>query len=113
MVGDIRGLDISLERAVGKESVDRTKGSAKLARIPIYLSLCLVFFGLSLSLPLFGQTSRGTVLGHITDSSGAIVSGAKVTLRNVNTGTADNLYYQRHRRLCFCELDSGNLRIGV
>jgi len=88
MVGDIRGLDISLERAVGKESVDRTKGSTKLARIPVYLRLWVVFFFLSLSLPLLGQTSRGTVLGHITDSSGAIVSGAKVTLRNVNTGTA-------------------------
>ena len=88
MIGDNRGLDISLERALGEERVDRKKGSARLAHIPVYLSLCLVFFALSLSLPLFGQTSRGTVLGHITDSSGAIVSDAKVTLRNVNTGTA-------------------------
>jgi len=32
------------------------------------------------------QTFRGTVLGTVTDASGAVVAGAKVTVRNINTG---------------------------
>src|SRR5713226_210503 len=35
---------------------------------------------------LVAQTFRGTILGTVTDASGAVVSGAKVTVRNVNTG---------------------------
>ncbi len=32
------------------------------------------------------QTFRGTVLGTVTDTSGAVVSGATVKVRNVDTG---------------------------
>ena len=32
------------------------------------------------------QTFRGTILGTVTDPSGAVVTGAKVTVKNVNTG---------------------------
>jgi hypothetical protein len=32
------------------------------------------------------QTFRGTILGTVTDPSGAVISGAKVTARNTNTG---------------------------
>jgi hypothetical protein len=32
------------------------------------------------------QTFRGTILGTVNDSSGATVAGAKVTIRNVDTG---------------------------
>jgi len=42
----------------------------------------IVFMTASLS----AQTFRGTILGTVTDASGAAVSGAKVTVRNVNTG---------------------------
>src|SRR5712692_9521028 len=35
---------------------------------------------------LVAQTFRGTILGTVTDPSGAVVSGAKVTVKNVNTG---------------------------
>jgi len=41
---------------------------------------------LLLSLTAFGQTFRGTILGTVTDASGAVVSGAKVTVRNLGTG---------------------------
>jgi hypothetical protein len=36
-----------------------------------------------------GQNSRGTILGHVADPSGAVVVGAKVTVRNVNTGVTN------------------------
>src|SRR5262245_3384027 len=43
----------------------------------------LVFF--SLSFATFAQTSRGTVSGTVTDSTGAVISGAAVTLTNTAT----------------------------
>ena len=35
---------------------------------------------------LSAQTFRGTILGTITDPSGAVVAGAKVTAKNTGTG---------------------------
>jgi hypothetical protein len=35
---------------------------------------------------VFAQTFRGTVLGTVTDQSGAVISGAKVAVKNANTG---------------------------
>src|SRR6202453_4392356 len=35
---------------------------------------------------LVAQTFRGTILGTVTDASGAIISGASVKIHNVNTG---------------------------
>jgi hypothetical protein len=35
---------------------------------------------------LVGQTFRGTILGSVTDASGAVVAGAPVTVRNLATG---------------------------
>ena len=48
------------------------------------VSSALVFF-LS-CLPLFSQTTSTTILGTVTDSTGASIAGAKVTVANVNTG---------------------------
>ena len=36
--------------------------------------------------PAWSQTFRGTILGTVTDSSGAAVAGATVTIKNVDTG---------------------------
>ena len=49
------------------------------------LRLGIVIILLSMG-TLAAQTFRGTILGTVTDASGAVVSNAKVTVRNVNTG---------------------------
>jgi hypothetical protein len=36
--------------------------------------------------PLRAQTFRGTILGTVTDQQGAVITGAQVAVRNVNTG---------------------------
>src|SRR5215469_5049796 len=43
------------------------------------------------ALPLFAQNQEGRILGTITDSSGSVVVGARVTIQNTATGVARNL----------------------
>ena len=46
------------------------------------LVLCLLFAALTLA----AQEYRGTILGRVTDASGAVVPGAKIKVLNVETG---------------------------
>ena len=46
----------------------------------------LMMFVLLSTAMLVGQTFRGTILGSVTDSTGAYVAGATVKVRNVGTG---------------------------
>src|SRR5579872_2861328 len=54
-------------------------------RIIMKIRLFLGIFLLT-AVGLSAQTFRGTILGTVTDPSGAVVSGAKVTVRNTATG---------------------------
>ena len=47
--------------------------------------IVLVFVFLTAA-ALMAQTFRGTILGTVTDPTGAVVSGATVKARNVGTG---------------------------
>ncbi len=46
----------------------------------------IVVFVLLAAVSLSAQTFRGTILGTVTDPSGAVVAGAKVTVKNEGTG---------------------------
>jgi hypothetical protein len=46
----------------------------------------ILLFVLLAAVSLSAQTFRGTILGTVTDPSGAVVAGAKVTVKNVGTG---------------------------
>ena len=49
--------------------------------LSVALALCLV-----IAVPMWGQsTNTGTVVGTITDQSGAVVAGATVTLTDTST----------------------------
>jgi hypothetical protein len=50
------------------------------------LRMILAAFVALLTTALVAQTFRGTILGTVTDASGAVVSGASVKVHNVNTG---------------------------
>ncbi len=47
--------------------------------------IVLVFLLLA-AISLSAQTFRGTILGTVTDPSGAVIAGAKVTVKNTGTG---------------------------
>jgi hypothetical protein len=46
----------------------------------------VLLFLLLAAVSLSAQTFRGTILGTVTDAQGAVVAGAKVTVKNVGTG---------------------------
>src|SRR5215472_11034565 len=50
----------------------------------IYARSLFVFF---LVVNAFAQSDRGTITGSITDPSGSLIPGAKITLTNVETDT--------------------------
>jgi hypothetical protein len=52
----------------------------------IYLMLALFLLTTGLGLNAIGQTSRGTVSGTVSDSTGAVIVGARVELKNNGTG---------------------------
>src|SRR5262245_13963721 len=51
------------------------------------LSFCLVAALGLMTLPMSGQQMTGSIVGTVTDSTGAIVNGASVSARDVERGT--------------------------
>ena len=51
-------------------------------RLRMFLAALVVL----LATALVAQTFRGTILGTVTDASGAVISGASIKIHNVNTG---------------------------
>ncbi len=60
-------------------------GSSRGSRLLPLLLAGLILWRLR-HLPRFAQAVTGTLLGTVTDSTGAVVAGAKVTVTNQNTG---------------------------
>src|SRR4051794_13399671 len=51
-----------------------------------YLGFPLLVFVWVLSSPILAQTDRGTITGTVSDPAAAVISGAKITARRVDTG---------------------------
>ena len=51
-----------------------------------FFAVATLLVAIAVSIPTNAQTFRGTILGTVTDSSGAAVSGATVTVKNTGTG---------------------------
>jgi trimeric autotransporter adhesin len=55
-----------------------------------FLRVIAVLFALSSTIA-FAQVTTGTILGTVTDPSGAKIAGAKVTITNTDTGVVSNI----------------------
>lgn len=59
------------------------------------------------------QNSRGTILGHVTDSSGAALAGAKATVKNVNTNDTNEYTTDGSGDFVFVNLIPGTYQLTV
>src|SRR6266849_1705545 len=71
--------------------------------------LSLVF----VSPPAFAQSFRGSIRGVITDSSGAVISGAKVTARNVGTSETREVTSGPEGGYLLLELPAGEYEVSA
>src|SRR6202043_3982353 len=76
------------------------------------LRLLVVFVLLSTAM-LVGQTFRGTILGTVTDPSGAVVAGATVKVRNVATGLERTTATSADGSYAVSELPIGSYSVTV
>ncbi|MHB1938740.1 MAG: carboxypeptidase-like regulatory domain-containing protein, partial [Acidobacteriaceae bacterium] len=68
---------------------------------------CIFLLSLFSGIAGFGQAGRGAINGSITDQTGAIVSGAKVTLLNNATGVAIHATSNSSGNYAFISLNPG------
>jgi hypothetical protein len=71
-------------RTVEQSKVPATDGLIKVWRFTIAVLLVAILLGLSA--PVKGQAVNATLLGTVTDSSGAAVASVKITITETNTG---------------------------
>ena len=72
--------------------------------------VCLIAFG---SIAAWSQAVNSTVLGTVTDSTGAVVMGAKVTLTEANTNVSHNGQTNESGNFVFPDVPPGNYSVTV
>jgi hypothetical protein len=80
-----------------------------LSVLAVFLTALVLLLGESAT----AQTFRGTILGIITDSSGASVPGATVTIKNVDTGLVRTVTTSDDGSYAAPELPIGNYSVTV
>src|SRR5215469_14079357 len=76
--------------------------------------MVVLAFTLFLTLaPLCAQVDTGTILGTVSDASGAVVPGAKVTLTNLGTNSALSTTTGSDGNYKFSPVRIGNYKIEV
>ena len=74
---------------------------------------CLALLILSLPRVVSAQINTGGILGRVTDPSGAVVTNAKVTLTNLQTGITSDTTVNQTGDFAFPRLTPGNYKITV
>ena len=73
----------------------------------------LLMFSLLANVSSTAQTITGTVSGTVTDSSGAVIPGAAVTLLNLQTGDARKLQTNAEGRFVFSAVQPETYTVRV
>jgi hypothetical protein len=78
-------------------------------------AICSTVLFLLVGIPssMLAQNSRGTILGHVKDSTGAAVQNAAVTVRNVSTGVSNHFTSNSAGDFVFVDLIPGTYDLTV
>jgi outer membrane receptor protein involved in Fe transport len=82
-------------------------------RCSLRLALVVIALIVLAAAPGTAQTFRGTILGTVTDGTGAVVSGAKATVRNTDTGLTREVTTTDDGNYSAPELPVGNYSVTV
>src|SRR5438105_654285 len=74
-------------------------------------ALAITFF--TFTLAAFAQSDRGTITGTISDPAGAVVAGAPIVARNVETGAVYQAGSSTTGNYTLPQLPTGNYEISV
>jgi carboxypeptidase family protein len=78
-----------------------------------FAPIILAVFATLFAPPAYGQSDRGAITGAVTDSSGAIIPGARVTVTNLNNGEARATTTSGEGYFSFPELPANSYRLTV
>jgi hypothetical protein len=87
--------------------------SLRLLSSSLRVLTCIALLLLLCCTGLQAQNSRGTILGHVVDSTGGSVVGAKITLRNVDTGIANEFSTNSAGDYVFVNINPGRYELKV
>ena len=73
----------------------------------------MAFLALLVAVPAYAQKITGTMRGTVTDPTGAIIAGAKVTIKNEDTGLTRSVTTTSAGIYSFAELPVGSYRVEV
>jgi hypothetical protein len=88
----------------------KTRGGGKISFKHGFLALAAAFLAVTV---VSGQTFRGTILGTVTDVTGAAVPGATVTIRNADTGLLRTTESQADGSYAVPELPIGTYDVTI
>ncbi len=91
----------------------RATGGGPVFKLFAAASALLALFVLLSPGQLRAQLVTGDVLGAVTDSTGAVVPGAKVTLLNTGTGIASSLNTNQLGEFVFSNVQIGTMKVTV
>ena len=83
----------------------------RVLRSLVFTALTLVVFGIVFSAIATGQTFRGSINGTVTDGSGAVIPGAKVTATEVATATVHDTVSSGAGEFLFNDLPQGTYTV--
>ena len=84
--------------------------SSKRARTVLILVACALLVA---AVPMFGQAVNGTLLGTLSDSSGAVVPGAQVTAAEVATGVVRTTQTNSSGNFVFADMPPGSYAVAA
>src|SRR6185369_15289943 len=75
--------------------------------------LKLVLCSLSLALAILAQSDRGTITGTVSDPAGAVVAGAPIEIKNVETGIVNRVASSATGNYTLAQLPAGQYELTV
>jgi Carboxypeptidase regulatory-like domain len=92
----------------GKEMSEGAMKTNFFRKLVVCLAAVLMCAGLTRS---WAQSAQGTIVGHVTDPTGAVVPGAKITVKDLSTGLAHTFQTNASGDYTVPDLNPGNYSV--